>query len=193
MDFVLVLYPWYLLWGVNMRTVEKIGVCIAMSFGVLYVLVLLSLCSKSSLLRKQSGKLTRFAYRSGVVGIIKVTFMSGAVKWKDWTYNTDNRVWSTSETATVIIAASIPFLRTTRLIVKATQRSSEKGSSTPPEAWSEELQGSGSSTKGLTNWPRGDEERAETTNVGGSGPAEALHRSGGNVEKGRRGSSWVDD
>jgi hypothetical protein len=42
MDFVLVLIPWYLLWGVNMRTLEKIGVCIAMSFGILYVRIVAS-------------------------------------------------------------------------------------------------------------------------------------------------------
>lgn len=37
MDFALALLPWKILWGVQMRTVEKLGVCFAMSLGFLYV------------------------------------------------------------------------------------------------------------------------------------------------------------
>jgi hypothetical protein len=37
-DFVLALMPWYLIWGLQMRLQEKIGVGIAMSMGLLYVL-----------------------------------------------------------------------------------------------------------------------------------------------------------
>ena len=35
MDVCLALLPWRILWGLQMRTAEKIGVCIAMSLGIL--------------------------------------------------------------------------------------------------------------------------------------------------------------
>ena len=35
MDLVLAFLPWKLLWSLQMKKAEKIGVCIAMSMGVL--------------------------------------------------------------------------------------------------------------------------------------------------------------
>lgn len=35
MDVCLALMPWKILWGLQMRTAEKLGVCVAMSLGVL--------------------------------------------------------------------------------------------------------------------------------------------------------------
>jgi hypothetical protein len=35
MDVCLALLPWKILWGLQMRTAEKVGVCIAMSLGIL--------------------------------------------------------------------------------------------------------------------------------------------------------------
>ena len=35
MDFSLALLPWKILWKLQMRTTEKIGVCFAMSLGIL--------------------------------------------------------------------------------------------------------------------------------------------------------------
>ena len=37
MDISLALLPWKILWGLEMRTAEKIGVCLAMSLGLLCV------------------------------------------------------------------------------------------------------------------------------------------------------------
>ena len=37
MDISLALIPWKVLWGLQMRTAEKIGVCLAMSLGLLCV------------------------------------------------------------------------------------------------------------------------------------------------------------
>ena len=37
-DFVLAVFPWVLIWNLQMRFVEKLGVCICMSMGLLYVL-----------------------------------------------------------------------------------------------------------------------------------------------------------
>jgi hypothetical protein len=39
MDISLALLPWKILWGLQMRFAEKIGVCVAMSLGVLWVLL----------------------------------------------------------------------------------------------------------------------------------------------------------
>lgn len=36
-DFLLALFPWVLVWHLRMRRLEKAGICIAMSMGVLYV------------------------------------------------------------------------------------------------------------------------------------------------------------
>lgn len=37
MDIALALLPWTVIWGLQMKLKEKIGVAIAMSCGVLYV------------------------------------------------------------------------------------------------------------------------------------------------------------
>ena len=37
MDFVLALLPWKLIYGLRMRTTDKIGISVAMSMGILYV------------------------------------------------------------------------------------------------------------------------------------------------------------
>ncbi|KAK3381787.1 hypothetical protein B0H63DRAFT_561409 [Podospora didyma] len=84
MDFVLALFPWLLIMRLNMRRVEKIGVCVAMSLGVL----------------------------SGVTAIIKTSYINQSAKWRDWTYlSIDLLIWAGAESAVVITAASIPFLR----------------------------------------------------------------------------------
>jgi hypothetical protein len=49
MDFVLALFPWLTIYNLQMRRVEKLGVGIAMSMGILYVLSP-SLCPQSCLL-----------------------------------------------------------------------------------------------------------------------------------------------
>jgi hypothetical protein len=41
MDFSLAILPWKVLWGLQMRMAEKIGVCLAMSLGLLCVYVAL--------------------------------------------------------------------------------------------------------------------------------------------------------
>ncbi|KAK3377074.1 hypothetical protein B0T24DRAFT_509333, partial [Lasiosphaeria ovina] len=82
MDFVLALFPWLLIMRLNMRRVEKIGGCVAMSLGVL----------------------------SGITAIIKTSYINQSAKWRDYS-SIDLLIWSAAETAVVITAASIPFLR----------------------------------------------------------------------------------
>lgn len=35
MDVTLAILPWRIIWGLQMRTAEKIGVCVATSLGIL--------------------------------------------------------------------------------------------------------------------------------------------------------------
>ncbi|KAH7009008.1 hypothetical protein EDB80DRAFT_683986 [Ilyonectria destructans] len=83
-DFTLALFPWLLIWHLQMRTREKAGVAVAMSLGVL----------------------------AGITAAIKTSYIPEIIRWADFTYSSANLlIWAASETAVTIIAASIPFLR----------------------------------------------------------------------------------
>ncbi|KAL1893490.1 hypothetical protein Sste5346_006318 [Sporothrix stenoceras] len=82
MDVVLAIIPWTLLWNVQMRLKEKIGVLVAMSMGILAGIVAFIKCAKINNL--SSGDL----------------------------YNTAQLlVWDSAEVSVTIVAASIPALR----------------------------------------------------------------------------------
>ncbi|KAK1758857.1 hypothetical protein QBC47DRAFT_336342 [Echria macrotheca] len=101
MDFFLALFPWYLIWGLNMRRVEKLGVCIAMSLGIL----------------------------SGATGVMKTVYIEGSASWRDWTYRSiDLLIWASAEAATIIVAASIPFLRSALKRLTGSRGSNAAGS-----------------------------------------------------------------
>ncbi|OLN88281.1 hypothetical protein CCHL11_00260 [Colletotrichum chlorophyti] len=83
MDFLLALVPWKLIWGMRMRKHEKVGICIAMSLGWL----------------------------AGVCAIIKGVYLV-QLEQGDFFFNgKDVTIWTAVETATAIIASSIPVLR----------------------------------------------------------------------------------
>ncbi|KAF3033924.1 hypothetical protein E8E11_001640 [Didymella keratinophila] len=82
-DFYLALLPWTLIWGLQMRTREKIGVGIAMSMGIL----------------------------AGVCAIVKGVYIV-QLRQADFSYHgKDVTIWTAVETAVAIIGASIPVLR----------------------------------------------------------------------------------
>ncbi|PSN68609.1 hypothetical protein BS50DRAFT_599165 [Corynespora cassiicola Philippines] len=82
-DFALALLPWKLIWHLQLLTREKVGVGIAMSMGIL----------------------------SGVCAIVKGIYVI-QLRQQDFYYNgKDVTIWTAVETATAIIAASIPVLR----------------------------------------------------------------------------------
>ncbi|KAF1837910.1 hypothetical protein BDW02DRAFT_490550 [Decorospora gaudefroyi] len=82
-DFALALLPWYLIWGLQLKFREKVGVGVAMSMGVL----------------------------AGVCAIVKGAYLI-QLGQQDFYYNgKDVTIWTAVETATAIIAASIPVLR----------------------------------------------------------------------------------
>lgn len=82
-DFALALIPWKLIWGLQLQTREKFGVGIAMSLGIL----------------------------AGMCAIIKGLYLKQLAS-QDFSYQgKDVTIWTVVETATAIIAASIPVLR----------------------------------------------------------------------------------
>ncbi|KAF3805819.1 hypothetical protein GCG54_00005185 [Colletotrichum gloeosporioides] len=83
MDFLLALVPWKLIWGMRMRKHEKLGICVAMSLGWL----------------------------SGVCAITKGVYLV-QLEQGDFFFNgMDVTIWTAVETATAIVASSIPVLR----------------------------------------------------------------------------------
>ncbi|KAK3684140.1 hypothetical protein B0T22DRAFT_354499, partial [Podospora appendiculata] len=84
MDFVLALFPTILIWHLQMGKREKLGVLLAMSLGVF----------------------------AGITAIVKSYFITGTARSRDFTFSSaDLLIWSASETAVTIMAASTPFLR----------------------------------------------------------------------------------
>ncbi|KAK0710755.1 hypothetical protein B0H67DRAFT_539651 [Lasiosphaeris hirsuta] len=84
MDFTLALFPVFLIWDLQMGNREKLGVVIAMSLGVF----------------------------AGITAIVKSYYIQFSARSTDFTFSSaDLLIWSASETAVTIMAASIPFLR----------------------------------------------------------------------------------
>ncbi|KAJ0143629.1 hypothetical protein CTA2_1251 [Colletotrichum tanaceti] len=94
MDIMLALLPWKLIWGLQMKTQEKIGVGIAMSMGLL----------------------------AGATAIVKCTAIPTLLSG-DFTYDgSDLVIWGTCESGVTIMAASIPVLRVLVRDVASTAR-----------------------------------------------------------------------
>ncbi|USP80353.1 hypothetical protein yc1106_07627 [Curvularia clavata] len=83
MDISLALIPWKIIWNLQMRTAEKLGVGVAMSLGVL----------------------------AGVTAILRGRYVEQLTK-QDISYDaTKSVIWSSAEAAMTIVATSIPVLR----------------------------------------------------------------------------------
>ncbi|KAH8904155.1 hypothetical protein BR93DRAFT_946918 [Coniochaeta sp. PMI_546] len=94
MDIVLALLPWSVVWNLQMKKKEKIGVAVAMSMGV-------------------------FAGCTAFVKSAKIPLLADG----DFTFQGYNLVaWGAAEVATTIMASSIPVLRVLIREVKATTR-----------------------------------------------------------------------
>ncbi|KAI1130898.1 hypothetical protein F5Y10DRAFT_234615 [Nemania abortiva] len=100
-DFLLVALPWKILAKLQIRRVEKLGACLAMSLGLL----------------------------SGVITIVRVVYTL-EITDPDWTYTTkDLTIWNIAEPASVIIAASLPNLRVFIVRNTASLKASLRGGS----------------------------------------------------------------
>ncbi|OLN81960.1 hypothetical protein CCHL11_08634 [Colletotrichum chlorophyti] len=101
MDIMLALLPWKLIWGLQMKLGEKIGVGIAMSMGLF----------------------------AGATAIVKCTTIPTLLSG-DFTYDgSDLVIWGTCESSVTIVAASIPVLRVLVRDVASTARKYYRGSS----------------------------------------------------------------
>ncbi|RYP63281.1 hypothetical protein DL771_009352 [Monosporascus sp. 5C6A] len=82
-DFALTLLAWKIIWSMRMRPKEKVGVAIALSFGLL----------------------------SGMITIFRYTYVALIYTRDFFEYGYFGFIWMAAEGATSIIAASIPALR----------------------------------------------------------------------------------
>ncbi|KAK3317576.1 hypothetical protein B0T19DRAFT_446534 [Cercophora scortea] len=116
MNLVLVALPWMMIWPLQMRKAEKIGLGFSMSLGVLSAAI---------------------AITKTVVHLAVVTDMA------DFTYTFCNlTIWTAAETSTIIVAASFPFLR---LLLKEFSRKAAARSSRRRPNGSQHRSGSGGS------------------------------------------------
>ncbi|KAK0717511.1 hypothetical protein B0T26DRAFT_710099 [Lasiosphaeria miniovina] len=84
MDFVLALLPWTVIWNLQMKRREKVGVALAMSMGIF----------------------------AGATAVVKTTVIPTLAS-PDFTYVSAPLIlWGAAESAVTIMAASIPVLRT---------------------------------------------------------------------------------
>ncbi|ORY65505.1 uncharacterized protein BCR38DRAFT_198787 [Pseudomassariella vexata] len=82
-DFALVAIAWKIVWSMAMRTEEKIGVALAMSFGIL----------------------------SGIITILRYAYVTRIYSADFYEYGYGGFIWQAAEGGTSIVAASIPPLR----------------------------------------------------------------------------------
>ncbi|KAB8235904.1 uncharacterized protein BDW43DRAFT_317861 [Aspergillus alliaceus] len=84
MDFILALLPWLVIWKLQMRRREKLGIAIAMSLGIF----------------------------AAATAFIKTTKLTNVSNLADYTYAcSEILIWASAETGLTIFAASIPSLR----------------------------------------------------------------------------------
>jgi hypothetical protein len=85
MDFILASFPWLITWGLDMRRVEKIGLCVTMSLGMVVA----------------------------IVAAIRTGWKDGGNPKDEWYFsrNAHSNIWFSSEIVGTIIVQCIPVLR----------------------------------------------------------------------------------
>lgn len=84
MDFALALIPWVIMWRLQMKRAEKLGISLAMSLGVL----------------------------AGIAAAVKTSYLNDIARSTDFTYTSANLlVWAGCETAVTIMGSSVPYFR----------------------------------------------------------------------------------
>jgi hypothetical protein len=107
-DFALTILAWRVVWSMRMRTKEKIGVAIALSFGLL----------------------------SGAITIFRYTYVALIYTQDFFQYGYFGFIWMAAEGATSIIAASIPALRAF-VVERSTDPGSRRNWLIPGSAYAE--------------------------------------------------------
>ncbi|KAJ1711562.1 hypothetical protein AFGD_008289 [Aspergillus flavus] len=102
MDFILALLPWLVIWKLQMKRREKLGIAIAMSLGI-------------------------FAAATAFIKTTKLTNVSNVA---DYTYAcSEILIWASAETGLTIFAASIPSLRVLFVRMSSSYNRSDEPSS----------------------------------------------------------------
>ncbi|KAF4627114.1 hypothetical protein G7Y89_g11041 [Cudoniella acicularis] len=84
MDFALAIFPWFILWKLNMKRKERLTIALGLSLGVF----------------------------AGICGIIRAVELQGIAGKSDYTYLTLPLIlWGSTELLICILCASIPILR----------------------------------------------------------------------------------
>ncbi|EFQ91345.1 hypothetical protein CFE70_004877 [Pyrenophora teres f. teres 0-1] len=85
MDFVLAVFPWVITWKLGMRKMEKIGLCIAMSLGMIVA----------------------------IISAVRTSWKDVGNKKDEWYFwrNAHSNIWYSSEIVGTIIVQCIPVLR----------------------------------------------------------------------------------
>ncbi|KAG6365590.1 hypothetical protein INS49_007201 [Diaporthe citri] len=84
MDFFLAVFPWFVLWELNMKRREKITVCLSLSLGIF----------------------------AGICGVIRTTGLGVLANSADYLYATaDSVMYTSSELMVTVICISVPTLR----------------------------------------------------------------------------------
>lgn len=126
MDFVLALFPWTVVWNLNMKRKEKLTVLSGLSLGVF----------------------------AGICSIIRTYELQTLSSQAEYVYNTvPMLLWSTTEILVTIVCACIPVLRPLyvkikRGIVRTASNSDEHRPSIPLHSWNAKGNGTGKSAEG---------------------------------------------
>ncbi|KPM36263.1 hypothetical protein AK830_g10288 [Neonectria ditissima] len=84
MDFVLALFPWIALRGLNMKRKERLAICFSLSLGVF----------------------------AGICGVIRTSGLEALSNSTDYLYATsDSVIWTASEVTTTVVCVTLPALR----------------------------------------------------------------------------------
>jgi hypothetical protein len=102
MDFVLAVFPWAITWNLDMRRVEKIGLCVAMS-----LVRLLSSALEFQSLTFEQGMLV------AIVSAVRTGWKDEGNEKDEWYFwrNAHSNIWYSSEIVGTIIVQCIPVLR----------------------------------------------------------------------------------
>lgn len=85
MDFVMATFPWLITWNLDMRKVEKVGLCLTMSLGMIVA----------------------------IIAAIRTGWKDGGNPKDEWYFwrNAHSNIWYSSEIVGTIIVQCIPVLR----------------------------------------------------------------------------------
>lgn len=124
MDFVMATFPWLITWKLDMRKVEKVGLCLTMSLGMIVA----------------------------IIAAIRTGWKDGGNPKDEWYFwrNAHSNIWYSSEIVGTIIVQCIPVLRPLIRDIH-TSLTSKKLASTPGDTNRRSKMPPGYMDKGYTN------------------------------------------